>query len=221
MTYPATPPPPDAQDWLMGGGTKSASFDGAPPITNKGQIVDLPPLVQKRDFDTGDPLFWPDGRPKMLMQVNIQTDQRDPSDPEDEGVRALYLEFRKAAAVRDAVRASGAKRLEIGGTLSLTYTGDDHAAKRGKGNPPKNYSATYAAPDPLAAVTSPQDPPPAQPQQWQAPPAAPAPPVQAPAAPTPAAGVDPNLAAFLRSRGIDASGMDPATAAAIAKQIGG
>ncbi|MEU8683179.1 hypothetical protein [Streptomyces sp. NPDC048611] len=219
MTYPATPPPPDAQDWLMGGGTKSASFDGAPPITNKGQIVDLPPLVQKRDFDTGDPLYWPDGRPKMLMQVNIQTDQRDPSDPEDEGVRALYLEYRKAAAVRDAVRGSGAKRLEIGGTLSLTYTGDDHAARRGKGNPPKNYSATYTAPDPLAAVASPQDPPP--PQPWQAPPAAPAPPVQAPAAPTPAAGVDPNLAAFLRSRGIDASGMDPATAAAIAKQIGG
>lgn len=238
MTYPPQgPPPPSPEDWLMGGGTKSASFDGAPPITNAGQIVAEPTLIQKRDFDTGDALFWQDGRPKMLMQVNLATDQRDPADPEDDGTRAIYLEFRKAQAVRDAVRKVGSTKLEVGGYLALTYVSDDHAARKGKGNAPKNYTAEYRQPDPFAAAGAPpaqqqggwgnippqgQQPPQQPPaqgwqQQQQLPPQAP------PPQPTPATvstGIDPALYAWLQARNIDPSQMNPQQAGLIAQTMG-
>ncbi|MFJ9413077.1 hypothetical protein ACIRPT_02785 [Streptomyces sp. NPDC101227] len=210
MTYPTPGPTPDPSDWLMGGGTKSASFNGPPPITWSGAITTEPVLVQKRDFDTNEPLFWPDGRPKQMLQVNIQTEERDPQDPEDEGVRALYLEYRKANAVRDAVRAAGTRKLEVGGVLALTYTGDDLAAKKGRGMPPKNYSASYTAPDPLAQTA------PGDIGAWAA--AAPAAPAPQPPAPA-AAGIDPRLKSFLESRGIQTANLDQATAEMIAKSL--
>lgn len=238
MTYPPPgPPQPSPDDWLMGGGTKSASFDGVPPITHAGQIVDTPSLIQKRDFDTGEPLAWPDGRPKMLMQVNIATNQRDPSDPDDDGTRALYLEFRKAQAVRDAVKKVGSNKLEVGGYLSLTYASDDLAARKGKGNPPKNFTAVYAAPDPFAATGAPAapqqqpdpwapgppqqaaQPMPAAPQQqtWPPPAATAAPVAATPVAPS---GVNPALAAWLAARNIDPTNMTPQQAALIGQTMG-
>lgn len=150
MTYP-TPPGPqaDPNDFLMGGGTKSTSFDGVAPITWAGTVMDPPNLIQKRHFDTSEPLTWPDGRPKMLMQVNIQTDVRDPADPEDTGVRALYLEFKKLHAVRDAVKTAGAVGVEPGGFLSLTWTHGGDRQPGGKGFTPKEYKAEYRPPNPL------------------------------------------------------------------------
>lgn len=244
MTYPTQgPAQPDANDWLMSGGTKSASFNGQPPITWAGQVLTEPVLVQKRDFDSGEPLVWQDGRPRQMLQVNIQTNEQDPSDPEDDGSRALYLEFRKAQAVKDAVKRAGAKGIQPGGYLSLTYVSDDHAARKGKGNPPKNFTAEYRAPDPLAvAQQGGQQAPGADPWsvgppgggQWQTqgnppvqpmapPPAAqPAAPVAAPApAPaTAASAVDPQLKAFLESKGVTVGpDMTPATAQMIAKSL--
>ncbi|MFT2016324.1 hypothetical protein ACMA1D_10840 [Streptomyces sp. 796.1] len=187
-------------------------------------------MIQKRDFDSGEPVFWNDGRPKMLMQVNIQTEARDPADPDDDGVRALYLEYKKAYAVRDAVKASGARAVEPGGVLALTYTGDDHAAARGRGKPPKNYSATYQPPapgqggaDPWESVTGQPPGPPIG--AGYAPPATPTPPpatvpAAAPApAPAPAAG-DP-LQDFLRAQGLDPAQMpDRATGLTVARAYG-
>lgn len=140
-----------ADDWMDGAATKSASFNGPPPITFAGQIKDEPSLVQKRDFDSNEPVFWPDGRPKQMLQVNIVTDLRDPQDPDDDGTRALYLEFRKKEAVQEAVKRAGAKGApKRGGWLRLTYTGDDHAARKGRNAAPKIYEADYRAPDPWA-----------------------------------------------------------------------
>lgn len=230
----------DAGDWLMGGGVKSFSFAGTAPITAAGTICEPPSKMQKRNFDTGEPEVWNDGQPRIMMKVVIQTDQRDPSNPDDDGKRALYLENRKAFAVRDACKAVGANRgPEVGGYLTLTYTGDDLAAKKGRGLPPKNFSATYQPPNPMDAVTGPdptqqggwgQLPAPAQPtahpvapavpQQYAPPaaPAAPVPPAVSPGVPSPSApaGVDP--VAFLASKGLGHV-TDPAQAAAIASQF--
>jgi hypothetical protein len=150
LSYP--PQQPNAADeWFDGSAVPSASFNGPPPITWAGRIVDDPVLVQKRDFDDGTPLTWPDGRPKQLLQVNIQTDVRDPNIPDDDGKRALYLEFRKKDAVQDAIKRAGQKGApKKDGWVSLTYTSDDLAAKKGKNAPPKNFYSEYRAPDPWA-----------------------------------------------------------------------
>ncbi|KPI09893.1 hypothetical protein OV450_3384 [Actinobacteria bacterium OV450] len=198
-----------AEDFLMGGGVKSASFDGAPPITWEGTIVEFG-KQQKRDFDTNEPVFWSDGRPKEVLRVTLQTNQRDPSDPEDDGQRAVYLEWKKAWAVRDAVKASGAK-FEPGGYLSLTYTHDGQLAQGKRGKPPKEFKATYSPPepsDPWAGVTG--QPAPAQQSGWPGPSAQtasiPTTPNAAPATPASAVtpGVDPRVVA-LSQRGIDTS----------------
>src|SRR5688500_3258150 len=122
---------------MDGAGVTSASFNGPPPITWAGEIVDTPELVQQRDFDSNEPLTWPDGRPKMMLMVVIQTDARDPQNPDDDGKRALYLRWRLKEAAQDAIKRAGQKGApKKGGWLSMTYTSDDHAAKKGKNAPP-------------------------------------------------------------------------------------
>jgi hypothetical protein len=136
----------DPNSFLLGGGTKSASFKGNPPITYSGPIVAEPKVSQQTDYDTYEPLTWPNGDPRLQLVVQIQTDERDPSDQADDGVRALYLKANSQKAVAAAVRASGAQGLAVGGVLSLTYTGDDTAAQKGRLAPPKLYTATYTPP---------------------------------------------------------------------------
>jgi hypothetical protein len=138
-------------DFMDGAGVHSASFKGMPPITHAGEVTEPPELVQQRDFDTNEPLFWPDGRQKMMLKVIIQTDQRDPQDPDDDGKRALYLRYKMKDAVQEAIKRAGAKGApKQGGWLSLTYYADDLAAKRGRNEPPKLYKAEYRPPDPWA-----------------------------------------------------------------------
>lgn len=138
----------DPNAFLMGGGAKSAKFD-TPGTTVTGTIAAEPEMKQQTEFGTGKLLFWDNGDPMMQLVVKLQTTERDPQVEDDDGIRALYIKggFKKPTlqkAVSDAVRAAGAKGLEVGGTLSVTYTGD--GPKEGAGFPPKYYSATYTPP---------------------------------------------------------------------------
>lgn len=160
----------DANSWLMGGAVPSAKFD-AHGDTVKGTITETPELRQQTDFDSGDPLFWDDGKPKMQLVVTLATDQRDPSNPEDEGTRRLYVKGKMQQAVASAIRKCGAKGLEVGGTLTIAYVGDDEPKKRGMSGA-KLYLAEYASP---AAAFLAQDEPAAQVPAQAAPPATAAP----------------------------------------------
>lgn len=192
-----------ANDFLMGGGVKSAEFpDRAYGTTWTGTICQQPTVQQQTDLKTGELKFWKsDNKPMMQLVVAIQTDVRDPQIPDDDGKRSLYIKAKLQAAVRDAVRASGSKGLEIGGTLSVTYTGDGVQEQKGF-NPPKLYTATYAPPAQAAAngfLNGSQQQPQAPQQQYAAPQAQAA---QQPAADggavwTPPPGMDPTQAAAL------------------------
>jgi len=139
-----------ANDILMGGGVASAKFENHGDQI-AGTIDDEPQAVQQTDFTTGEPLTWPNGDPRMQVVVTLATDLRD--DSEDDGLRKVYIKGKSmTAAVRDAVRAAGAKGLERGGQLTVTYTGDGVAERRGI-NPPKLYAASYAPPS-AAAVNA-------------------------------------------------------------------
>src|SRR6266566_211548 len=138
----------DPNDWLMsGGGIRSASFPqiGA-SIT--GFIMRPPDMVQARDFTSGKPRVWDDGRPVMQQRVVLMTEERDPGDPDDSGERALYIRggiMQKAVA--DAVRTVKAPGLEVGGKLQVRYIADGQASRNGQ-NPPKLYAAQYRQPEP-------------------------------------------------------------------------
>lgn len=139
----------DPNAFLLGGGGKSASFP-EPGTTVTGTIAD-PPEVRQQTSMNGDPLTWDNGDPRLQLVVSLKTQQRE--DPDDDGIRKLYVKGSKDpkskslhAAVAAAVAEAGAKGLEVGGTLSVTYTGDGVASQRGF-NPPKQYQARYTRPD--------------------------------------------------------------------------
>jgi hypothetical protein len=139
-----------AEQFLLGGGGRSAKFDtvGA-SIT--GTVASAPEVKQQTDMSTGKPLTWDNGDPRLQLVVTLQTTLHDEAD--DDGIRKLYVKGSKDpaskslhAAVAGAVQAAGAKGLDIGGVLTVTYIGNGVSKTPGF-NPPKQYQATYKAPD--------------------------------------------------------------------------
>lgn len=142
MTTQQTP-----ESFLMGGGAKAARFEH-PGDTTAGTITEAPEVRQQTDIQSGDPVFWPSGDPKMQLIVTLQTTDAD--DGDDDGKRRIYVKGKSLTeAVREAVKTTGARGLEVGGTLSITYTGDGVASTKGF-NPPKLYTAIYVRPDTTA-----------------------------------------------------------------------
>lgn len=208
MTTPQQYQTPSADDFLMGGGGAPTAKFPVPQTSVGGRITERPTVEQQRDISTGDKKFWSDGNPQMQLVVTVQTTERDPQIDEDDGRRRLFVKGQMKNAIADAVRAAGARGLEVGGTLTVTYSHDGVASQRGF-NPPKQYVAQYVAAAANALNTPDPGTVPAAPQQQYAPPvqqqytAPPAPPAAIP-------GLTPEQLA--------AAAANPATAALIAQQ---
>ncbi len=135
----------DANDILMGGGGPTAWKFEEPGTTRTG-VVAAPPIArQEREYDKQNPgggalKFFPSGDPIMGIVVEVNTDER--SNPDDDGKRTFYIEGRYIKeAVRNAVRASGAQKLEVGGRLTVKFTHrEDPMDKRSR----KYWEVTYA-----------------------------------------------------------------------------
>jgi hypothetical protein len=159
-----------------------------------GQILEMEE-VQQTDMTSGDPAYWPDGKPKMMHRVTLQTALRD--DADDTGQRSVYLRGARKpesqstlAAVLEAVKATtGGTAIDQGATLTLTYIGDRPGAQ--KGFTAKCYSATYRPPStdlggapvggaPAQAQQALPYPPPTPQQAYQGPPQQQAAPAYAP-----------------------------------------
>ncbi len=140
----------DVEGFLGGGGpalkfpTKGTSWT----LT----ITEEPEMQQQTDFDTGDPLFWPDGKPRMQMILHgtVPEDQRE--DDEDDGERRLFVKSGLVKALRTAMREAKAKAPAPGGVLEVAYVKD--GPKPARGYPPKIYEATYTPPAPKARTSA-------------------------------------------------------------------
>lgn len=183
---------PDA--FLMGGGSQSAKFETI-GTTVTGTIAEAPEVRQQTDPTDNSLKFWKDGSPQMQLVVTLQTNQRN--DSEDDGKRRLFIKGKSLTeAVREAVKKTGAKGLEIGGTLTVTYTGDGPQPNRAL-SAPKLYTATYARPDTTT-------------QSGEFLGVAPQPAVQpAPVAAPAASGPSPEQVAALRAAGLDPKAVFP------------
>lgn len=142
-----TAPAPTA-DSFFAGGYKSAKFD-VPGKIYQGVIVAVPTVSQQTDFVTRTPKTYDDGSPMYQLAVPIQTDERDPEDPYDDGVRSIYVKGQMTSAIKQALRAAGRPRLEIGGTLIVRYDGDAEPQQRGM-NGAKQFTAAYTPPPTMA-----------------------------------------------------------------------
>ena len=146
--------PDEINDFLMGTGGKSFPFEEMGDSVT-GIIMEMKKR-QQTDLESGDPQFWANGDPKMMLVISLQTQLRD--DEDDEGVRNVYLRggnflavkgkgSSSLIAVKDAVKKSGASDgIQPGGTLTLAYTGE--AAKSNRAfNAAKLYTASYSPPN--------------------------------------------------------------------------
>jgi hypothetical protein len=112
--------------------------------TITGTITKPPFEKQQTVFGTDKPATYDNGDPKMQILVALSTPLRE--DANDDGDRTLYVASKKMKdAIADAMRNAGASDIEVGGTLSVTFTGFDPASKNPQ-NPAKLYAATYTKP---------------------------------------------------------------------------
>lgn len=141
----------------------SISFKDAPVGTTfEGIVTEPPKLVQSRDYNTGEPAFWPakpgeQPNPKMSVVIRLLIDGEE---------RSLWAQKPSAmfGAIAEAQRSAG-QRIEIGGTLAVKFTGEKAHTDPDKirKNLPaqKLYAAKYTpkvASDPFAAPAVPADP---------------------------------------------------------------
>lgn len=141
----------DPNDFLFQSGAKSAFGDDAPVGTTvKGRIISAE-VRQQSDPKTGELKTWADGSPKNQLVITLQTDQHD--DDNDDGTRAIYGKggrYEVASgkgqsmldAIREAVKKSGAKGLDVGAVLTVQHSGLGKKTNPAF-NPPKLYLAKY------------------------------------------------------------------------------
>lgn len=140
----------DPNDILFGSSVPAAKFAQIGDRVS-GQIVSLGSSQQSEYRKPGSTapakmLTWPDGSPMMQVIVTLQTNQRDPSVADDDGQRRIFVKGKRLTnAVRDAVRGSGARKLELGGTLTVKWVGEEDT---GAGSPAKVYEVSYQRPQP-------------------------------------------------------------------------
>jgi hypothetical protein len=133
---------PSADDLLMGGGGPPSAKFPVLGYENAGRLVGKPTVEQQRDYDTEEPLYWADGKPRWQIVVTLATGERDPEIRDDDGVRRLFVKGQMKTAVQAALKAVKADGLEEGGHLTVTYTSDGPQPNPKK-NPPKQYTARY------------------------------------------------------------------------------
>ena len=169
-----------------------------PGDTHTGTITEVSDARQATEFGSNEPAYWDreKTRPKMQVAVTLDTAERDPQDTNDTGKRTLWVveDGRSGSilsAIRQAVHQAGAGTIDIGGQLTVTFSGFDPNSKN-PANPRKIYTAAYQAPAPAGGMFTNQAPArpaaapasaaPAAPAQPVAPAAQPVAPAAAPAA---------------------------------------
>ena len=150
-----------------------------PGDTHTGTITEVSDARQATEFGSNEPAYWDreKTRPKMQVAVTLDTSERDPQDANDTGKRTLWVveDGRSGSilsAIRQAVHQVGAGTIDIGGQLTVTFSGFDPNSKN-PANPRKVYTAAYQAPAPAGGMFTNQAA--AQPAAPVATPATPAP----------------------------------------------
>lgn len=114
---------PDPNDLLSSKSVPSVSFkDAKVGDSFTGTITNLE-TAQVRNYDSGEPEFWDDGKPKLQIVVTLKTDYIDPELEGDDGTRKVYLAGQKLTAAKQAMKEAGIQKLEKGFKFTISYVG--------------------------------------------------------------------------------------------------
>ena len=137
MTTQAT----DPNALIMGSGARSAVFHNHGDQV-WGTIISAE-VRQQTDFDSGSPLFWDDGKPRLQVAIILLTEEQ--VDDDDDGLRAVYAKGQMLKAIRSAVVKVGKRGIEEGGKLVIRYVSDADPKRKGMSGA-KQYFAKYEPP---------------------------------------------------------------------------
>lgn len=120
-----------------------------------GEVVGDYKESQMRKFDpklgrsSNEPAFWDDGSPKMQITVTVRSEERNPGEDGDDGLRQLYIPIAsktkagsKFCELIAALKRTGAPGPRIGGRLYEMLRGTEP----GQGNQPRKIWAYYYEP---------------------------------------------------------------------------
>lgn len=171
---------------LSGGGVPVFSFQAVGDriegvVVDKGTAPERE-WVEEHGRSDGPVKRFKDGTVIQQLVLTLQTSLRDPDSEDDDGRRRVFVTGKRAKdAFRDAVRAAGAAKVEIGGHIQVQRGADEELPRDRKAH---TWSIAYQTPH---GQSQPTAQPPAfnqqapQPTPTQQPPAAPQPQPQAPA----------------------------------------
>ncbi len=126
-------------DLLAGNSAKAYFGANSQPGDSVTGVIEKIETTQVNDFQTKQPAYWNDGRPKEQIHVIIQTQLRDPSVDDDDGRRSLWIKGWgiQLKAFREACRQAGVKIPKPGDTITERFVG---LAPRGDApQPPKVF----------------------------------------------------------------------------------
>lgn len=123
---------PMSLDSVMQGGTPGL-FDKNDPVgtSHQGEITGIE-AQQQTDFQTGAPLFYPNGNPKPQVVIHLKTGLRDPERNYDDGVRAFYCKGYSIPNLRAASQQAGVGNFpRVGDTIRITFSETKPSQTRG------------------------------------------------------------------------------------------
>lgn len=127
-----------------GGGGKTVTFNDK-GVVFKGVLMEDPVERDQIDPATKEVKTYKDGNVRRQWVFKFQTEERDPADPEDKGVRNLWAKHQAILAIRESLKSQGLSRMRIGGTLEIAWTGQIAPDRPGV-HPTKTFTARYTEP---------------------------------------------------------------------------
>lgn len=128
-----------------GDGAKAVSFTERNKVF-KGVLME-PPVERQQTAPDGTLKYFDkeEKQPRMQLVFKFQTDERDPLDPQDKGVRSLWTKIEQIRAIREALKSQGLTRMEVGGTLEIKWHDEIPPKTRGH-NATKLFVARWTPP---------------------------------------------------------------------------
>lgn len=118
-------------DVMQGGAPSAFSKDDPIGTSVEGEIVEIR-AEQQTDFTTGEPLYYPNGKPKPQVVIHLQTTLNDPNRVGDSGIRGVYVKGYNIGQLRLACRQAGVgDHPNVGDHLKATFARTQPAKTRG------------------------------------------------------------------------------------------
>jgi hypothetical protein len=134
---------------FSGGGSPAAKFGNIGDSISG--VITQAEARQQTDFDTGEGLVWDDGKPRMEVVLTLTTSLRDDSIEDDDGMRRVFCRGQMLTALRNAVKKTNDRGPRPGARVSITYSGNGEAKRKGL-NAPKLYDVIYEASNDVAVA---------------------------------------------------------------------